>query len=382
MNLKDFVTEIYPRVLKFKAAYHGLLRPPTPITLTFSVTNLCQSHCKTCNIWRIYPDHKQNLKDELTVEEIDRIFKSIGHVYFFNLSGGEPFLRKDLVDIVDSAISRLSPSIIHSPTNGIATKTILEKTSQILELVKRKRLDTTVTIKPSLDGIGEMHDQIRGFPGNWQKLLNTINGLKDLEQRYPNFHLEIGTVVSNFNKAHLNEIEDFVHGIGIQSYRNEIAEQREEFLNIGDPITPTGEEYADLMKRFSDKIRRNLKTKRSLALVTESLRLVYYDLASKIMIEKRQVIPCYAGISNVHITPYGDIWPCCTLGYHSSLGNLRYTNYDFRTLWHGNDAQTIRRSIKNRDCFCPLANQVYSNLICDTVSMFKVMRTLAQTHFH
>ncbi len=380
MNIKDFITYIYPKTMQFRLAYLGFTKAPSPITLTFSVTNKCQSRCKTCNIWRIYPEKHQNPENELCLDEISQIFKSMGQVYFFNLSGGEPFLRSDLPEVLESAVKYLKPSIIHSPTNAIATHRIISHTQKILEMLRDRGLNTPVTIKPSLDGIGDLHDKIRGIKGNWKKLLKTVEGLKNLEQEYDNFHLEIGTVISNFNKDHLDEIEDFVHTMGIQSFRNEIAEQREEFLNIGDPITPTGEEYIALIKTFAEKIRLNLKQKRHLARTTESLRLVYYDLAAKIVSQNIQVIPCYAGISNVHLTPHGDLWPCCVLGYARPLGNIRETGYDFWKVWHSDQARQVRKSIKNRKCACPLANQAYSNIICHTPSLMKVLFNIL--HFY
>ncbi len=376
MNAKDFITYIYPRTLAYKLAYYGLIKTPRPITLTFSVTNVCQSKCKTCNIWRIYPDKHQKAGDELKIDEITKIFKSIGRIYFFNISGGEPFLRKDLPDIVEAAVDYLKPAIIHSPTNALATDRIISHTQSILEMLKKKGLKTPFTVKPSLDGIGELHDEIRGVKGNWEKLLETVKQLKGLEKVYSNFHVEIGTVVSNFNKKHLDEIEEYVHGMGVQSYRNEIAEQREEFLNIGDPITPTGEEYAQLMEGFAERIRLNLRNKRSLARITESLRLVYYEIAARVMIENRQVIPCFAGITNVHITPYGELWPCCVLGYAKTMGNLRDAEYNFWKVWHSSQAMEARRFIKNKRCACPLANQAYSNIICHNPSLIKVLRNI------
>lgn len=377
MNAKDFITHIYPKTLGFKLAYHGVIKPIRPITLTFSVTNRCQSRCKTCGIWKIYPNKWQDPSNELKLDEIEKIFKSIGSkIYFFNLSGGEPFLRDDLPEIVEAAVTYLKPAIIHSPTNAIATKRVVQGTRRILEMLKAKGLNTPVTIKPSLDGIGKLHDEIRGVPGNWDKLMATISELKKLQDEYENFHLEIGTVVSNFNKEHLDEIEDFVHRLGVQSYRNEIAEQREEFFNIGDPITPTGEEYAQLMKKFAKKIRQNLKNKKKLARITESLRLVYYELAAKIVVQNKQVIPCYAGISNVHLTPHAELWPCCVLGYAKSLGNVRNENYDFWKVWQGKKASTVRKYIQTKRCACPLANQSYSNIITNSKQLVAVISNL------
>ena len=376
MNAKDFTCYIYPKTIGFKFAYNGLLPAPAPITLTFSVTNVCQSRCKTCNIWKIYPEKHQDPKNELRLEEIERIFRSMGHVYFLNFSGGEPFLRNDLPDIVEVALQHLTPRIIHSPTNAIATKRVVDGTREILSRVRKRGLNTPVTIKPSIDGVGTLHDEIRGVSGNWEKLMATIEGLKELEKEYPNFHLELGTVVSNFNKTRLDEIEDFVHSLGVQSYRNEIAEQREEFLNIGDPITPSGEEYAQMMQGFAEKIRKTMRQKKTLARVTESLRLVYYELAARIVMENRQVIPCYGGISNVHLTPHGILWPCCVLGYAKPLGDLRDVDYDFWAVWRSRKAKDVRRYIKDRNCACPLANQAYSNIICHTPSLLKALRNI------
>ena len=373
MNAKDFLFSIFPKIVGFKLAYHSITQPAGPITLTFSVTNACQSRCKTCKIWKIYPEKIQDQKNELGTDEIEKIFRSMGPVYFFNLSGGEPFLRKDLPEIVDLAVQYLKPRIIHSPTNGIATNRILKRTRDILEGIRKRGLDTPLTIKPSIDGVGDLHDEIRGYRGNWKRLLATIKGLKELEREYSNLHLELGTVVSNFNKDRLDEIEDFVHSLGIQSYRNEIAEQREEFFNVGEPITPQGGEYADLMRGFSSKIRKSMRDKKPLAKVTESLRLVYYDLATRIITENRQVIPCYAGISNVHLTPHGDLWPCCVIGYSHSMGNLRDSNYDFQRIWKSARASRVRKFIKDGKCACPLANQAYSNIICDFPSLAKAL---------
>lgn len=376
MNIKDFITYLFPKTLEFRLAYHGLIRMPLPVTLTFSVTNKCQSRCKTCNIWKLYPEKHQNPAQELSLDEITRFFKSMGRVYFFNLSGGEPFLRKDLPDIVASAIDYLHPSIIHSPTNGLAPDRIIETTRQILQLTRQKKSKAVVTVKPSLDGIGPLHDEIRGVKGNWVKLLKTVDGLKALENEFGNFHLEVGTVISNFNKNHLDGIENYVHRMGIQSYRSEVAEQREEFCNIGDPITPSAEEYIDLIHGFAAKIKKNLKQKKSFTKTTEALRLVYYDLAAKIMMEDRQVIPCYAGISNIHLTPHGDVWPCCVLGYKKPFGNIRNQGYDFHRVVNTPEAVTIKASIKNRECACPLANQAYSNIISHVPSLIRTVKNM------
>ena len=231
-------------------------------------------------------------------------------------------------------------------------------------------------MKPSIDGVGDIHDEIRGVKGNFKQLEKTIAYLKEVERRYPSFHLELGTVISNFNIDFLSEIEDYVHSQEIQSYRNEIAEQRTEFFNLQNNITPDADTYERLIKEFAGKIRQNLGQKRNLARTTEALRLVYYDLVVKILRQKRQVIPCFAGVSNVHINYNGEVWPCCVLGYSKPLGELRQINYNFQKLWHSEQAENVRKYIKDGNCACPLANQAYSNILCSPVYLLKAIRNM------
>lgn len=378
MKLTDYISELLPRLAQAKLAYAGLAPAPTPITLTFSVTNRCQSRCLTCNIWQLYRHDPDKRGEELTLDEIERIMASMGHVYFFNVSGGEPFLRDDLYDVFRLAMAHLSPRVLHTPTNALAPQRIEATTARVLAHMAQIGYDAPLTVKPSLDGVGEEHDRIRGVPGNFQRFEETIARLKPLQRRYPNFHLEVGTVISRANMGQIDRIADYVHTLGVQSYRNEIAEQRAEFFNLDDPITPSAEEYAQLVQGFAKRIRANIASKREVAQITEALRLVYYDYASRIIQEHRQVLPCYASITNVHINPYGQVWPCCVLGYDQPLGELRAVDYDFNAVWHSAQADQVRAYIKGRNCACPLANQAYSNILCSPTATLKAAINVAR----
>jgi MoaA/NifB/PqqE/SkfB family radical SAM enzyme len=348
-------------------AYHlarlGIAPPPNPIVVTFSVTAACQSLCKTCRIGKRYRDDPGIVEQDLTLDEIERIFSKMGPVLFFNVSGGEPFLRRDLPSIIELACRYLRPRIVHIPTNGILAKRIPEMTVEILDRMERVAPGVPLTVKPSIDGVGEKHDEIRGCKGNWERLVESIEGLQGVSVRYPRFHLELGTVISRHNVDHLDEIADFVHSAGVQSYRNEIAERRAEFFNKEDPITPDAETYERLIGEFARRIRKNLGNKRLLAKMTESLRLEYYELVVRILRESRQVIPCLAGLSNVHINFDGEVWPCCVLGYDKPLGDLRQAGLDFQRVWRSPQARRVRKHIADGRCACPLANQAYSNIL-------------------
>ena len=372
----SYLKEVLPRMIQYRLARSGIISPGLPLNLTFSVTNICQSRCKTCNIWKLYSKHPEKQKYELTLDEIEKAFCSMGHIYVFNISGGEPFLRSDFTEIIKLACRHLTPGIIHIPTNAIAVDLVGKKVQKILRFLKTDFPSVHLTVKPSLDHINDKHDEIRGIPGNFQKVMTLYHRLKSLQPEFSNFHVELGTVISTWNVNDIEEIASFVTSLGMDSYRNEIAEQRSEMFNTKHDITPSADDYEQAVDYFVRQIKANMRNRLFFHRITNAFRLVYYALAIRILREKRQVIPCYAGISNAHLSPYGDIWACCTLGYDKSMGNLRDHNYDFKTIWNSRDAKEIRTDIRNGTCHCPLANQAYSNILLHVPSLLKVVRNI------
>jgi len=375
----NYIKELLPKMMRYRLARRGLAGPGMPLNLTFSVTNVCQSRCKTCSIWELYKENPEKRKEELALEEIEKIFRSMGHIYVFNISGGEPFLRSDITEIIDSACRYLSPGVVHIPTNAIARERIERKSVAILDILKNNCSQTQLTIKPSLDHIESKHDEIRGVPGNFKKVIALFQRLKEIQSDYPNFHVELGTVISRWNVEAVDEIAQYVTHLGVDSYRNEIAEQRSEMFNLQNDITPDPAQYEKAIGMFVRQIRQNMRNRSLFQRITNAFRLVYYSLAIRILKENRQVIPCYAGISNVHMTPYGDIWACCTLGYDKPMGNLRDYNYDFKLLWNSDQAQKVRTYIREGHCNCPMANQTYSNILMHGPSLFRVLREIVKT---
>lgn len=371
MKKSDLFTKIAPYMFDYRMNRWFGRKKFNPMTITYSVTAACQSRCKTCQIGAMFCQDPTRPQKDLKLDEIEKIFKSMKPVYFFNMSGGEPFMRDDLPEIVELACKYLKPRVVHTPTNAILSEKIIKNTEKIIQIVRKYDPSVPVTVKPSIDGVGDKHDEIRGVKGNFKCLLKTIDGLRKLEEKYDNFHLELGTVISNFNINDLDEIEDFVHSLGVESYRNEVAECRTEFFNLEDEITPPAEVYQKLIKDFARKVEDNIGKKKKLARTTEAMRVVYYDLAGKILAEKRQVIPCYAGVSNVHINYDGGVWPCCVLGYEQEMGNLRDYDYDFQKLWYSDKAFEVRKYIKEKNCACPLANQAYSNELMHIPTLVK-----------
>ena len=225
-----------------------------PVNLTVSVTNLCNSRCKTCYIWKLYLEKPSLKNSELKTYEFERIFESLGdQVFWATISGGEPFLRQDLPQICEALYEHCKPAIINIPTNALLPAVIEARTRQILE----KCPDAEVIVNLSLDGIGKEHDEIRGVPGNFEKLINTYERLKLLKETYLQLKVGIHTVVSKFNVQKLPELYQYVIELDPDSFISEVAERRTELFNVDKDVTPPPDIYAKAMIDLSKTIRKN-----------------------------------------------------------------------------------------------------------------------------
>ncbi|GCE13585.1 radical SAM protein [Tengunoibacter tsumagoiensis] len=351
--------EVLPKIAKMQASYALGKTFALPMNYTISVSYRCNSRCKTCNVW-------QRPNDDFTMEEYEKTFASIGRdAYWFTFSGGEPTLRKDLPDMVESAYRNCRPGIINIPTNGIQDNIIPGRIEQVLKAAPK----SDVIINLSLDGIGEKHDIIRGVKGNFARAMRTYAGLKALKGRYKNFSLGVHTVISNFNVHEFDSIYSFVRDeLKPDSFISEIAEERVELDTVGMGITPPIQKYQPVIERLQQGIRNAEFS--GVSKVTQAFRDRYYDIVKRTLVEQRQIIPCMAGVASAQIAPNGDVWTCCIRA--ESVGNLRDHGYDFRSAWKTVKADELRRSIKAGECHCPLANASYTNMVCHTPTLASV----------
>lgn len=327
-----------------------------PLNLTIGLTYRCNSRCKTCNIWR------RQSSDELSIEEFDKIFRKIGGAYWFTLSGGEPFLRDDIVEVCRSVHDNCKPGIINIPTNGLLCDVIPGRVKEILEVCPGSQ----IVVNVSIDGVGEQHDEIRGVKGNFERAMKTYEALRSLNSK--NFELGIHTVISAFNVNEIPKIYEQLKGLKPDSYITEIAEERVELGTVGEKITPPLEDYSKAVDYLLEEIKR--QDFKGISKLTRAFRLEYYKLVKKTLKEKKQVIPCYAGFASAQIAPDGDVWACCIKA--EPIGNLREVNYDFRKIWFNQKTNNIRKPIMTGHCYCPLANASYTNMICNFKSLTKV----------
>jgi MoaA/NifB/PqqE/SkfB family radical SAM enzyme len=329
-----------------------------PFNITISVTFKCPSRCMTCNV-------TSRKAQELSPEEYRKIFRSLGtNAYWVTISGGEPFLRPDLPDIIDAICEESSPGIINIPTSGTVHAHLYKFLPRILKKTKGRQL----TLNFSLDEIGERHDQIRRTPKNWEKTLESLRFARSLQPDFPHLTVGIHTVISIYNVDRLPVIYEELQKLAPDSYITEIAEERGELLTLGSGITPPPDQYANAVNYIISRIRS--RQHRGFASIISGFRLKYYDLVKKTIAERRQVIPCYAGTASCHIAADGEVWGCCVRA--ESSGNLRDVDYNFAEIWKTAAAQEFRKSVRRRECYCPLANASYTNMIMDPFTVARV----------
>src|SRR5205085_7335894 len=222
---------------------------------------------------------------------------------------------------------------------------------------------------------GEKHDIVRGVKGNFERAMRTYAGLKALKGRYKNFTLGVHTVISNFNVDEFENIYAFVRDeLKPDSFISEIAEERVELDTVGMGITPAVQKYQPVIERLQEGIRK--AEFNGVSQITQSFRDRYYDIVKKTLIEQRQVIPCMAGVASAQIAPNGDVWTCCIRA--ESMGNLRDHDYNFASVWSTAKGDELRRSIKAGECYCPLANASYTNMLCHPPTLARVGLTVAK----
>jgi MoaA/NifB/PqqE/SkfB family radical SAM enzyme len=335
-----------------------------PFSVVISISFRCNSKCRTCDVWR-----KPN--DDLTLQEWDRVFQHLGHTpVYMTFTGGEPFLRDDLDEMVISAYEHCRPDYITIPTNGLLTDRVLTQ----VERICRNCEDSQIGINLSLDGIGPVHDDIRGVPGNWDRAMVTWQRLKDLQPHHRNLVLTVHTVVSRFNIHLFAETYQGLQQLEPDSYITEVAEERVELDTVGWGITPLAEQYAPVADFLSEKARQ--APAKGIARFTQAFRSQYYQLAKQTLLEQTQVIDCYAGWASCQIGPNGDVWSCCIRA--EGVGNLRETDYDIAPIWFGQEMAQLRRSIAAKECACPMANASYANMLLHPPTMGKAALDLVR----
>ncbi len=305
-----------------------------PYKLNFAITYWCQSRCLTCNIWQMKP------KDELRIDEIREFAKKNGHFKWIEITGGEPFLRSDIVEIVKAFHEgNKGLYLLTMPTNSLCSKDMVLK--KLEEIAKTGIPKIVITI--SLDGYREMHDKVRGVPGNYDRAIGMFKGIKELSRTYRNLSVVFGYTISRFNQGSLPKtvasVMGEVEGITPNDFHINLGQLSSNYYgNSGIQVAPDNsaivEEIGWLMKtrKFSP----------SPMIVMENMfikKLADFARTGKQPMRSRSLE------ASLFLDSFGNVYP--SIMWDRKVGNIRDCGYDLLGLWHNEIAEEVRSSIKN-----------------------------------
>jgi radical SAM protein with 4Fe4S-binding SPASM domain len=313
-----------------------------PLFVTFFVTSKCNAKCKHCFYWKETSEFDK--KKELSVKEIEKISKNMHNFPFLLISGGEPFLRKNLADICKIFYDNNKVQNINIPTNGILTKDIITMTQQIL----KECPNSLITIQLSIDGLFKKHDKIRNVKGAFNNLIRTYNELSLLKKRFKNIEVTFCFTFSYFSKYYVKEVYEFVikklncSRIFTVLIRGNARDKKSKEIDI--------KKYEEIIPLYNNLLGESKQSKLSYHNTYKTRSNLLYRNVAEIYKKNHQLMPCYAGILNVVISERGVVYPCEIL--NKELGDLRKNNYDFNRIWKNEKAKNIRRWIQKSKCFC------------------------------
>lgn len=143
----------------------GMFRPKQLESVFLFVTSACNSLCRTCFYW-----DELNSGRDLSFAQLERLSQTAPPFDKLWLSGGEPFLRKELAEIIELFYTNNGVRHVNLPTNGL----LPAKVETVVDRVLARCTELTLDLNFSLDGLANTHDAIRGVPNNFQKTLATM----------------------------------------------------------------------------------------------------------------------------------------------------------------------------------------------------------------
>lgn len=316
----------------------------TPPYLTFFVTNKCDCRCEHCFYWE---DLNTKNDKELKLEEIQEMSRNMDQVVYLMIGGGEPYLRPDLADIIETFYHNNGLHSLVIPTNAQWTDRVVETVERVMTNCPELQFSTTI----SLDGIGGLYDHIRGKKNGYERAMMTHEALKPLRKKFDRFSVRMCQTVMQQN-------QDVV----LDTYEYQRNYLKPDMINIiyirGNPLVAESKNFdMDAYRRVKEKmdediqngIWTNHKPSDRGRHVLNAMDDVIHDLIYKTERDQKPQLTCQAGRISAVIYPDGNLVECETK--NTVYGNLRDVNMDFRKLWFSERAQEIRKRVVN-GCFC------------------------------
>jgi len=312
------------------------LRRPSMIA-NFAVTYRCDSRCRNCNIWRMPTPERGEMSLSVISEIFEKNAEFLSDVRSIQITGGEPFLRGDLPQVIAAVRSSLPRCSFWIPTNGLRPDLVGEATEDILVGLKGWGLGISV----SLDGVGGTHDAMRGVEGSYSLAIATLEKLSNLRGNYPALRVSVGMTISEDNIGEIVKVLDVAKRYSADFslrpvnyseiyYRNCPASSRVEAKALVDALRVVARSHVE-----GRGLLRSLPTLRYIQGVLDYLRRPSPGARA-----------CSAGEDSMFLDPFGDVYPCIFIG--ERLGNVRESTLE--GIWSSAEAVKARKKIEEERC--------------------------------
>ena len=268
---------------------------PPPAEVSIITTYRCHMRCRMCGIWANPTDRRR----EIGAKELE----VLPQLKFANLTGGEPFVRRDLEDIVE-VLTRKAPRIVIS-TSGWYT----ERVCRLAEKYPH------IGVRVSIEGLSEKNDELRGRKGGFDRGLRTLLALKEMGVKDIGF----GCTVSDDNPADMLALYRLSRALGMEFAT--AALHNSYYFHKQDNEITRKETVVEHFRRLIESLLKENSPK--------SWYRAFFNLGLINYVRGRpRMLPCEAGSENFFVDPYGEVYPCNALEdryWKQSMGNLRAT---------------------------------------------------------
>lgn len=342
----------------YARALAGLSRQP--VHVTFFVTGRCPLKCQTC----FYAHHVNEGGEELSLDEIRQLAPSLRGVLWLAITGGEPFARDDLADILEVVARDVRPPYLTLVTSGSFPDRIEPAVARVMSGPRKQPLRVSV----SIDGVGELHDEIRGAPGSFDRACETLRILSSLRSRFGRLQLLVCTCYSALNQHQIEEIRSFLD----ERFRGVPWDFS---LVRGEPRAPEAMQGLDIGRYFQLKRKfaqsqvadgKPSPLERLIAAKNQTMIGVQEDAVARSVMST----PCRAGSLSVVIREHGEVVACEIEEF--PMGNLRDYGLDMTRLWRGEQSRGVRRSIESGSCVCGHECNITTNMFFHWPSLLKL----------
>jgi MoaA/NifB/PqqE/SkfB family radical SAM enzyme len=302
--------------------------PAKPRAVSFEITHRCIARCVMCNIWK----DAQEVVD-LPMEDWIRLLSSplFSDLRELDVTGGDPFLRKDLLELING-LSHLKDDSLRKirsvaiTTNGFLTDCILEFTEKMVETLGQRGIDLVMVC--AMDGVGEIHDKIRNYKDAWTTVNNTIQGLKHFRRTKKNLVIGLKTTVVPHNVDQLENIARYSRENGLFTIISPCIITENRYHNID------RKKDLDFNERDVEKMI-NFYEREQFQWNFHRERLVNY-LRTGVM-EK----PCSAGFNYFFIRSDGEVYLCPIV--NKKMGNIKKMGIE--KLYSSREASQFRKKV-------------------------------------